>query len=100
MLYVRAGAEDKISILTDLLKETSVESIFVSHRSITMRIHTSDFGIIKSLLSDPRMLNDDIAKEVSLSSKTVKRRLEMMREPYRRIFYFNKPIFYTTNRLH
>ena len=100
MLYVRAGAEDKISILTDLLKETSVESIFVSYRSIAMRIHTSDFEIIKSLLSDPRMLNDYIAKEVSLSSKTVKRRLEMMREPYRRIFYFNKPIFYTTNRLH
>ncbi|MGA7899013.1 MAG: winged helix-turn-helix transcriptional regulator [Nitrososphaeraceae archaeon] len=64
VLYVRAGAEDKISILTDLLKETSVESILVSYRSITMRIHTSDFEIIKSLLSDPRMLNDDIAKEV------------------------------------
>jgi DNA-binding Lrp family transcriptional regulator len=80
VLSVRAGAEDKISILTDLLKPTSVESIFVSYRPISMRIHTSDFEIIKCLLSDPRMLNDDIAKEVSLSSKTVKRRLEMMRE--------------------
>jgi DNA-binding Lrp family transcriptional regulator len=32
------------------------------------------------LLSDPRMAVEDIAKETSLSSKTVGRRLEKMRE--------------------
>ena len=78
VLYVRAGAEDKIATLSDLLKPVSVESIFVSYRPITMRIHSSDFEIIKCLLSNPRMSIDDIAKESSLSSKTVKRRLEMM----------------------
>ena len=36
--------------------------------------------IMKSLISDSRMPIDDIAKEVSLSSKAVKRRLEMMRD--------------------
>jgi DNA-binding Lrp family transcriptional regulator len=80
VLYVGTGAEDKISILTDLLKPTSVECIFVSYKPLTMRIHISDLKIIKSLVSDPRMTIDDIAKEVLLSSKTVKRRLEMMRE--------------------
>jgi DNA-binding Lrp family transcriptional regulator len=80
VLYVRAGAEDKITTLADLLKPASIETVFVSYRPITMRIHTSDLEIMKSLISDPRMPIDDIAKEASLSSKTVARRLEKMRE--------------------
>lgn len=71
VLYVRAGAEEKIPTLTDLLTSVSVESIFVSHRPLTMRILTSDLIIMKSLLSDPRMPVDDVAKESLLSSKTV-----------------------------
>jgi DNA-binding Lrp family transcriptional regulator len=82
VLYVRTGAEDKIATLNDLLKPASVESIFVSYRPITMKLHNSDFEIIKCLLSNPRMPIDDIAKESSLSSKTVKKRLEMMRESH------------------
>jgi DNA-binding Lrp family transcriptional regulator len=82
VLYVRAGAEDKVSKLADLLKPASVESIFVSYRPITMRIHKSDFQIIKCLLSNSRMPIHDIAKEASLSTKTVTRRLEKMRENY------------------
>jgi len=80
VLYVRAGAEDKISTLNDLLKPASLESIFVSYRPLTMRIHKSDFQIIKCLLSNSRMPIHDIAKEASLSTKTVTRRLEKMRE--------------------
>ena len=45
-----------------------------------MRIHSSDLEIMKCLLSDPRMPVEDIAKETSLSRKTVARRLEKMRE--------------------
>jgi DNA-binding Lrp family transcriptional regulator len=82
VLSVKAGAEDKISILTDLLKSASVQSIFVRYNPITMRIHTSDLEVMKCLLSNPRMLIEDIVKESSLSSKTVKRRLEMMREKH------------------
>ena len=80
VLTVRAEAEDKIPILTDLLKPAIVQSIFVSYRPVTMRIYSSDLEIMKSLLSNPRMLIEDIAKESSLSSKTVKRRLHRMRE--------------------
>jgi DNA-binding Lrp family transcriptional regulator len=71
VLYVRAGAEEKMSTLADLLKPSTLETIFVSYRPISIKVHSSDFKIIKSLLSNPRMLIDRIAKEVLLSSKTV-----------------------------
>lgn len=77
---VRTGAEDKIGILTDLLKPATLESIFVRYRQLTMEIRDSDWKIMKCLLSDPRMLAKNIAKETSLSIKTIARRLEKMRE--------------------
>ena len=80
VLSVRAGAEDKIPILTDLLKPATVQSIFASYRPITMRIHSSDLEIMKCLLSNPRIPIEDIAKESSLSPKTVKRRLDKLTE--------------------
>ena len=80
VISVRGGAEDKIGILTDLLKPASVESTFVSYRPVTMQVRSSDFKIMKCLLSNPRMLVGDIAKEASMTTKTVTRRLEIMRE--------------------
>lgn len=80
LLAVRGGAEDKIVILTDMLKPAAVESIYVSYRPLTMEIRNSDLQIIKCLLSDPRMLVEDIAKETLLSPKTISRRLEKMGE--------------------
>jgi DNA-binding Lrp family transcriptional regulator len=41
VLSVRAGAEEKIGILTDLLKPVAVEGIFGSYKPVTMRIHSS-----------------------------------------------------------
>jgi hypothetical protein len=80
VLSVRVGAEEKIGILTDLLKPVAVESIFGSYKPVTMRIHSSDLEIMRCLLSDPRMPIEDIAKETSLSTKTVARRLEKLTE--------------------
>jgi DNA-binding Lrp family transcriptional regulator len=80
VLFVRKGAEDKIGILTDLLKPAEVESIFGSFKPVNVRIHVSDLEIMKCLLPDPQMPVEDIAKETSLSRKTVARRLEKMRE--------------------
>jgi DNA-binding Lrp family transcriptional regulator len=82
VLFVRDEAEGKIGILTDLLKPAEVESIFGSFKPVNVRIHSSDLEIMKCLLSDPRMRVEDIAKETSLSTKTVARRLEMMREKH------------------
>jgi hypothetical protein len=71
VLYVRAGAEEKRSALADLLNRASLETIFVIYRPILMKVHSSDFKIIKSLLLNPRMPIDRIAKEVLLSSKNL-----------------------------
>jgi DNA-binding Lrp family transcriptional regulator len=79
-LAVRAGAEDKIRLMKELLEPSIVESRFVSCKPICMKIHSSDFKIIKSLLSNPRMQVEDIARETSLSAKTVTRRLEKLIE--------------------
>ena len=80
VLFVRDGTEGKIGILTDLLRPVEVDSIFGSFSPVNVRIHSSDLEIMKCLLSDPRMRVEEIAKASSLSTKTVARRLEMMRE--------------------
>lgn len=59
---------------------------------------------MKRLLSNPRMLVEDIAKETSLSTKTVARRLEkLMIENHIlqfTIFTNASPIFYAINRVY
>ena len=47
-----------------------------------MKINSSDLEIMKCLLSDARKSVEIIAKETSLSPKTVSRRLEKMRRHY------------------
>jgi DNA-binding Lrp family transcriptional regulator len=75
------GAQEKIGTIADLLKPALENIIFVSYRPLTMGITSSDLEIMRCLLlSNPRMLVEDIAKEASLSAKTVARRLEKMRE--------------------
>ncbi|HZA68686.1 MAG TPA: AsnC family transcriptional regulator [Nitrososphaeraceae archaeon] len=80
VLYVRDTAQDKIGLLSDLLKPATLKAVIATYRPVTMKIHSSDLEIMKCLLSDSRMIAKDIAKETSLSAKTVARRLEKMRE--------------------
>jgi DNA-binding Lrp family transcriptional regulator len=81
VLFVRKGVvENKIKRLTELLKPAEVETIFGNFKPVKMRILSSDLEIMKCLLSDARMRGEDIAKETSLSPKTVARRLEKMKE--------------------
>ena len=80
VLFVGPRAEDKLEILSDLLKPAIVESVVGAYMPVTMKINNSDLEIMKRLLSDARMRVEDIAKETSLSPKTVTRRLEKMRE--------------------
>ena len=59
---------------------------------------------MKCLLSDARMRVEDIAKETSLSPKTVTRRLEKMRENHKRYLDIKglriaDLVGYTTNTL-
>ena len=58
-----------------------VEALFAAIRPpLPMKILSSDMEIMKCLLSDARISVEDTAKETSLSTKTVTRRLEKMRE--------------------
>ena len=82
-LYVKDITQYKIETVTDLLKPATVEAFFADFSPPpTMKIHSSDLEIMKCLLSDARKSVDNIAKETSLSHKTVARRLEKMRGNY------------------
>jgi DNA-binding Lrp family transcriptional regulator len=82
-LYVKDIPQYKIEIVTDLLKPASVKAFFADFNPPpTMKIHSSDLEIMKCLLSDARKSVEDIAKETSLSPRTVARRLEKMRGNY------------------
>ena len=82
-LYVKDISQYKIETVTDLLKPATVEAFFADFSPPpTMKIHSSDLEIMKCLLSDARKSVDNIAKETSLSPRTVARRLEKMRGNY------------------
>lgn len=85
LLFVRSGAEDRLGILADLLKPAELKSFFARYdpgrfNPVNVKIHSSDLEIMRSLSSDPRLRVEDIAKETSLSPRTVARRLEKMIE--------------------
>lgn len=46
----------------------------------SMKIHSSDLKIIKCLLANPKMQIETISKETSLSTKTLTRWFEKMKE--------------------
>jgi DNA-binding Lrp family transcriptional regulator len=82
-LYVKDITQYKIETVTDLLKPATVEAFFADFSPPpTMKIHSSDLEIMKCLISDARKSVEIIAKETSLSPKTVARRLEKMRRNY------------------
>ena len=82
-LYVKDITQYKTETVTDLLKPATVEAFFADFSPPpTMKIHSSDLEIMKCLLSDARKSVENIAKETSLSPKTVARRLEKMRGNY------------------
>jgi DNA-binding Lrp family transcriptional regulator len=80
LLEVKTDAEEKIGLLIDLLKPAIVETIFVDQKPVSININISDLKIIKCLLSNARMDIADIARQASISKKTVTRRIEKMQQ--------------------
>jgi DNA-binding Lrp family transcriptional regulator len=78
LLLVRAEAEEKIELITTLLKPATIEYRFVMINPPSMNGSISDLKIIKSFLSNARMEIADIAKEASVSPRTATRRIEKM----------------------
>jgi len=79
-LVVKTGSENKIPLLIDSLKPTVIQSMFVSRPHVQKGPKELDFKIIKCLLPNPRMNISEIARKLSISAKTVSRRLDMMKE--------------------
>ena len=78
VLLVRPEAEEKIELISTLLKPATVEYRFAMINPPSMNISISDLKIIKCLLSNARMEIADIAKESSISPRTATRRIEKL----------------------
>jgi hypothetical protein len=76
LLLVRPEAEEKIELITTLLKSATIEYRFAMINPPSTNVNVSDLKIIKSLLSNARMEIADIAKEASVSPGTATRRIE------------------------
>ena len=101
ILSVKDRAQDKIGILTELLRPLKVESILARYSPVTMKIYNSDLKIMKCLLSDPRMPVEVIAKSNFIINKDCGKKIgKDERKPYSTILHSNKSTFYEPNRLH
>ena len=72
--------DEKIQLLSNALKPALVLSINIGRSEISEKVRQTDLKILKGVLENPRMEISEIAKKVSLSSKTVGARLERMKE--------------------
>jgi DNA-binding Lrp family transcriptional regulator len=95
-LAIKEGHEDKLELLLDSLKPASVRIMFTSKLSssfstipskfsssnmgIKHELTETDLRIIKCLISNPRMEMNDIARETSISARTVNRRLTKLKD--------------------
>ena len=79
-VLVKSGSEDKIGLMVDILKPAVADCKLLDLQPVYTNIINSDLKIIKALLSNARMDISNIAKETSLSARTITRRLEKMKE--------------------
>jgi len=79
-VLVKGGSEDKIGLLVDILKPAVVDNKLLDLQPVYTNIINSDLKIINTLLSNARIDISTIAKATSLSTRTVTRRLEKMKE--------------------
>jgi DNA-binding Lrp family transcriptional regulator len=82
-LAIKEGQEDKLELLRDSLKPANIHFMFTSPSSyLGSRYDLSDIDleIINCLFTNPRMDMNDIAKKISISPRTVNRRLARLRD--------------------
>jgi DNA-binding Lrp family transcriptional regulator len=80
LLAIKEEAEEKFDLLVDALGQAFVEKQVISFPSVEEQPTYTDLRIIWCLLANPRMKISDIARKISMSSKTVARRLDKMIE--------------------
>jgi DNA-binding Lrp family transcriptional regulator len=81
-LIIREESENKVQLLADALKPTPVETMLLATGAYKTKkkLSTTDLSILKWLIQDPRIEVAEISKNLSISSKTVARRLGVMQK--------------------
>jgi len=78
---VKKEAEEKIKLLADMIgQDVMIQNQTSVFPNVKEQPTYIDFKIIRCLLDNPRMEISDISKKISVSSKTVARRLDKMIE--------------------
>jgi DNA-binding Lrp family transcriptional regulator len=78
-IAVREGSEEKIELLLKSLQHAILGVTIQnssSHSDISKSLRVTDYHIIKQLVLNPRMEISDIGRIISVSPKTVRRRLD------------------------
>jgi len=76
---VKKEAEEKLELLVDVIgQDLLIQNQTVVFQNVRDQPTYVDFKIMRCLLDNPRMEISDIAEKISMSSKTVARRLEKM----------------------
>lgn len=85
---INTNNEEKIDLLTEALKPALIQNIFVGQSfPLKLRLRKTDFSILRCLLTETRMEISEIAKRISVSSKTAGDRLAKLKE--NRLVVFN-----------
>jgi DNA-binding Lrp family transcriptional regulator len=80
-IAIKEEEEEKIPLLNEALEPTLIQNMVMGQPSVTTPdLGETDLKIIWCLVSDPKAGIHDIAKRVSVSSKTVGKRLSRMKE--------------------
>lgn len=80
-MAVKKEAEEKLELLVDVIgQDLLIQNQTVVFQNVREQPTYIDFMIMRCLLDNPRMEILDIAEKISMSSKTVARRLEKMIE--------------------
>src|SRR5207249_6213600 len=81
VVALREQEEEKIQLIIERLKPAIVQNCFVGRYFYTkQQLRETDYNMLKCLISNPRMEISEIARRISVSSKTVSSRLKKMRE--------------------
>jgi len=76
---VKKEAEEKLELLVDVINQDHlIQNQTVAFQNVREQPTYVDFKIMRCLLDNPKMEISDIAEKISMSSKTVARRLEKM----------------------
>jgi DNA-binding Lrp family transcriptional regulator len=82
-LIMKEESDEKIQLLIETLKPAYVQGIFINKAKTSKKdLNQTDLRIISCLLSNPRMELSHIAKQLSLSGKTIARRFDIIKNQH------------------